>query len=91
MSDKKRCEPAFPQFPVEPYTDPKEPDTLIIPLRFMGMTLRDYFAAQALVALIPSALERERETPDMHKTRDLCAFDAYRWADAMLAEREEMR
>ena len=43
-----------------------------------GMTLRDYFAAAALHGLIVST--------SYETTRD-CANDAYRIADAMLAER----
>lgn len=52
-----------------------------------GMTLRDYFAAQELVAMgtwvpSPSAIHG---TPGAHKAR---ARHAYAMADAMLAARE---
>ena len=45
-----------------------------------GMTLRDYFAGQALLALI-------RVDPDRSHART--SDDAYRYADAMLKEREK--
>lgn len=48
-----------------------------------GMSLRDYFAGQALPAII---------TPGtMGMTVDLDAEMAYRFADAMLAEREKTK
>jgi hypothetical protein len=46
-----------------------------------GMTLRDYFAGQALAGLY--AGEGLRHTPDWYTT------EAYKAADAMLAEREK--
>ncbi len=45
------------------------------------MSLRDYFAAQALTALIPTALERKTEQADVAET-------AYNLADAMLEARK---
>jgi hypothetical protein len=45
-----------------------------------GMTLRDYFAAQAL----PTLIEMYPTSSD-----DGVAGLAYRWADAMLAERQK--
>jgi len=45
------------------------------------ITLRDYFAAAALTGL----LAYYREDTDAHD----CAAEAYRQADAMLAEREK--
>jgi len=45
-----------------------------------GMTLRDYFAAKALQALIP--IHRENPDFDMMKS-------AYRYADAMIEAREQ--
>ena len=44
------------------------------------MTLRDYFAAKAMHALI---------TGNTYRNCDEIAGDAYRMADAMLAEREK--
>lgn len=47
-----------------------------------GMTLRDWFAGQALIALT--------QTTDL-LLDDMVAHDAYRLADAMLKERDEPR
>jgi hypothetical protein len=49
-----------------------------------GMTLRDYFAARAMQALL-------RQYPDhlMNSPASEVASDAYSMADAMLAAREE--
>ena len=41
-----------------------------------GMTLRDYFAAQAMVKLMGT------------QNIDVCCESAYRWADAMLEARK---
>jgi hypothetical protein len=46
--------------------------------RSEGMDLRDYFAAQALQAMI------QRNTGDMQRW----PANAYAWADAMIKERE---
>jgi len=48
-----------------------------------GISLRDYFAGQALVGLLAS------ETPTKCEKADRNAKDAYIVADAMLAEREK--
>jgi len=48
-----------------------------------GMTLRDYFAAKAMQALITCS----KNHGDIGYY--LCAADAYRYADAMMEEREE--
>lgn len=45
-----------------------------------GMTLRDYFAGQAIIALCPNA--------DLDRL-SRAAADAYRIADAMMAAREK--
>jgi hypothetical protein len=47
-----------------------------------GMTLRDYFAGQALIGLIASP---RRGTSNM----GMCAKDAYGLADAMIEEGEK--
>lgn len=49
-----------------------------------GMTLRDYFAAKAMQALVMDGLKR-----DGSATVPNVAKDAYRMADAMLAARGE--
>ncbi len=46
-----------------------------------GMTLRDYFAAQALPAMMTEALKFKASPESI-------ARDAYRFADCMLAARE---
>jgi len=48
-----------------------------------GMTLRDYFAAKAMQALITCS----KNHGDIGYY--LCGADAYRYADAMMEEREE--
>ena len=48
-----------------------------------GMTLRDYFAAAALQALVTSAIELD------HVKWDAAAQHAYICADAMIKAREE--
>ncbi|MDU9039959.1 hypothetical protein NHG97_14780 [Pseudomonas corrugata] len=49
-----------------------------------GMTLRDYFAAKAMQALIEGALASDADFP----IRENTAGYAYAYADAMLAARE---
>lgn len=62
--------PAFPAHEAY-HTDPS-----------MGMTLRDYFAAKALPAIL--------EQKDVHSGRDIenAAWIAYQMADAMLQARQ---
>ena len=45
-----------------------------------GMTIRDYFAGQALIGLV---------TVDHDMGIELYASDAYKYADAMLKERDK--
>jgi hypothetical protein len=47
-----------------------------------GMSLRDYFAGQALAGICGDGI------PGGHHAPKLTAFDAYQYADAMLAARE---
>jgi hypothetical protein len=54
----------------------------------MGMTLRDYFAAQALQGFLPDAFQ---EAPDNYPAKRLAPFwagMAYQLADEMLKARE---
>lgn len=53
---------------------------------YPGMTLRDYFAAQALAGMLSSFMARE----DGWGTTEVVGL-AYDIADAMLAEREKAR
>jgi hypothetical protein len=49
-----------------------------------GMTLRDYFAAKAMQAIIAS----EQPGDEEFATFDMYASDAYKYADAMLQARD---
>lgn len=74
--------PAFPCFkPEGPLMQDGGPEwsAEVIP----GMTLRDYFAAKAMQALIVDGIKR-----DGSATISNVARDAYRMSDAMLAARE---
>ncbi len=54
-----------------------------------GLSLRDYFAAKAMAALLPVYVEaNEGGVGSSHLYRNLPTH-AYRMADAMLREREE--
>lgn len=70
---------AFPGFHPKP---PGEPD-----LYCPGMTLRDYFAGQAIVALINSDFGDSDELT-LDQRGQMYAGFCYHVADAMLAERE---
>lgn len=52
-----------------------------MPWTHEGMTMRDYFAAQALVGLLSAGVGQN----DEHKVSEAC----FRVADAMLAERSK--
>jgi len=54
-----------------------------------GMTLRDYFAAQAMPALMASFLAKDLDLLDPHDWMDGLAMDAYSMADAMMKQRSE--
>jgi hypothetical protein len=71
--------PAFPQPPVE-----STPGGAPWGLGADGMSLRDYFAGQALVGLIAKAYGSDG-TPDAYDAADY----AYHAADAMLDERRK--
>ena len=73
MSDTNTGGPAFP---ASYYTDDGQW------AKRDGMTLRDYFAAKALQALIPNSNGDDGELWD-------AAEDAYAYADAMLKERDK--
>ncbi len=64
-----------PAFPREDYQGDNAPGQ-------SGMSLRDYFAAAAMSGLLSWTPEGDSKIQD-------CAWDAYRYADAMLAEREK--
>lgn len=66
LTDKQKSEPAFPC-----------PGGHIECYHPTGMTLRDYFAGQALIALL------------LNHPRIAACEEAYQYADAMLAERSK--
>jgi len=82
--------PAYPTTHYQ-YSAPRE----FSPETWEGMTIRDYFAGQALASLILRAgsgeadIEMERLGLIHGETDKLCAKCAYDYADAMLAEREK--
>ena len=76
---------AFPGFRMEPPYDPnlEDPNGMFVQQReeHPGMTLRDYFAAAATVGVLAD-MQFTKETPET------VAENAYKIADAMLAQRE---
>lgn len=80
-----------PAFPRSGVIDPNEPQShkwsgqTWLDQGATGMSLRDYFAAQALAGMMAAAMPDDllRGTPPGH-----WAADAYEMADAMLAARE---
>lgn len=82
-----------PAFPTEcPMPSPLIGDESFLSAIHPGMTLRDYFAAKAIIALMQDS--RWVNSLDNHavknglKFKDALAFDAYQLADAMLKARE---
>lgn len=63
-----------PAFPVPENRDPRSDE--LVPVAFTGMSLRDYFAGQAITGLM-----------SLKVTDDRRAKIAYQIADAMLKER----
>jgi len=55
---------------------------------FEGMTLRDYFAAKAMQALLGCADWRENLDDSKQSPSEFTAFSAYEMANAMLKARE---
>lgn len=57
----------------------------------LGMSLRDYFAAKAMQSIIPEGCYDydEGNTETANARIRFAARDAYRFADAMLAERNK--
>jgi hypothetical protein len=54
----------------------------------LNMTLRDYFAAEAMKPLTQSFLDKDMDMLDPNGWMDGLAMDAYSMADAMLKARE---
>ena len=55
----------------------------------VSMTMRDYYAAQALPAMITSFLDKDLDMTDPHGWMEGLAMDAYSMADAMMKQRDE--
>ena len=72
MTDKPKNPPAYPKTSPSGFPDDR------------GMTLRDYFAGQALAGILVNDGNREDGDGDLH-AEEL----AYWYADAMLKEREK--
>ena len=74
---------AFPQHPIYSLQEEDGIYDLLVDEQGSGMTLRDYFAAKAMQALL-------RKYPDhlMNSPADEVACDAYTLADEMLKARE---
>ena len=71
-------------FPIPSYLDkPTENGERLIIIESNGMSLRDYFAAAALPALVKVACDCD------HEAWDATVQHAYMVADAMLAERKK--
>ena len=79
MSDIKHGGFAFPQ---------SNPDVAYSDYIGGGMTLRDWFAGQALMGLLPSAVAGLIPLEAWEQTLNGAAANSYIVADAMLAARE---
>lgn len=86
MSERKTGGPAFPGF-IEVY------DTQTFPKMkrqdHPGMSLRDYFAGQALAGICTHIQPSIGPRMDTEKLYEACATYAYGIANAMIAEREK--
>lgn len=71
-----------PAFPCEVYLSPQDTMATKCP----GMTLRDWFAGQALQGYLAGRNNSQRETPSRYEASRV-ACDCYAYADAMLAAR----
>lgn len=84
MSEKNNGGAAFPFQPKGPNGEPWSPE--------YGMTLRDYFAGQALAGIMANNeyLLGAKKVSNADKTTSmkLVAQSAYEFADAMLKERD---
>lgn len=80
MNNQINGGPAFPRTGADGHTSPQS-----------GMTLRDYFAAKAMQAIISSALNEQTKTGyniNNPHFLECLSLDAYAHADAMLKVRE---
>lgn len=73
-----------PAFPAQEWINSDSP-TAVNPARYLGMTLRDYFAAQAMQAFIAAPAECWPEGVQSLSISEA----AYQQADAMLKARQQ--
>lgn len=83
MSERDRSEPAFPGKLPLPDTSGAEAQDFAF---FGGMTVRDYFAGQAIGAFV-ARFPMHQAGQGLIDWRCAAAHEAYALADAMLAER----
>jgi hypothetical protein len=74
--------------PIHPIPEVRDMDGNGIMAGWNGMSLRDWFAGQALTGLMVMISADKHELPEP-KGPVGCAIEAYRLADAMLAERSK--
>lgn len=86
MSTQNQGGPAFPLALGWIETDQNNGDQKVVDVRDVshGMSLRDYFAAKAMHALIEGALASDADFPH----RENVSGRAYAYADAMLIARQ---
>jgi hypothetical protein len=86
VSADKTGGPAFPQ----PAIDNAGRMDYADQVGYGGMTLRDYFAAQALIGLMAACADKTvKEGKDANEVAAGVAIACYSLADAMLAERNK--
>lgn len=87
--------PVFPRHYEITYREMVEGKVIKLLRSEEGMTLRDYFAGQALIGLIQQTSWESRGileseiSPELVRTLDHLGFCSYRLSDAMLAERKK--
>ena len=94
MSDLRKND-GGPAFPVETYGDGRGAQTSPATGWETGMSLRDYFAAQALASVIAKCVPEECYFVDAHRgvrepMEEMFARKAYGVADAMIARRAQI-
>ena len=74
----------YPAFPINYETADESGPLKVIS---KGMSLRDYFAAQAMITIIPQPRARE-DFDNFDAVKEMFAKVAYSMADAMMKQRE---
>jgi hypothetical protein len=88
--EKMAKEDGGPAYPIDAYGESRLDPS-------WGMSLRDYFAGQALIALVwgsfteigQDALKKARDNKTAKGAGEVFAVASYEYADAMLAERDK--